>query len=134
MRQKRKSSYNYYKSRYYWEKPKTNKRKGRLLRTLEKVYYVRNKIPVIKQIRAFKARRHAFKRKIKGNLARLITAGYIKPLSHKSLKPCKGVRKQIRKAYFAFKMAKNWKRGGNRTKDKRSKKVAKSRFTVLNCK
>lgn len=95
---------------------------------------LRNRIPVVKQIRAFKARKHAFKRKIIGNAARIATLGYVKPLSHKSLKPCKGVRKAIRRSYFAFKKVKNWKRGGNRTKDKRSKKVAKSRFTVLNCK
>lgn len=95
---------------------------------------LKNRIPVIKQIRAFKARRHAFKRRIVGNIARAATLGYIKPLSHKKLKPCKGVRKALRRTYFAFKKVKNWKRGGNRSKDYRSKKVAKSRFTVLNCK
>lgn len=126
MRQRRKSNYKQ-KSYTHYGKPK-------ILRFLEKTYYVRNKIPVIKQIRAFKARRHAFKRKIVGNLARAATLGYIKPLSHKSLKPCKGLRKQIRRAYFGFKLLKNWKRGGNKTKDRRAKNVANSRFTVLNCK
>ena len=109
--------------------------KPRALRLLEKVGpRLRNKIPVIKQIRAFKARRIAFKRKIIGNTARAATLGYVKPLSHKDLKPCKGLRKQIKKAYFGFKNLRNWKRGGNRAKDYRPKNVAKSRFTVLNCK
>ena len=109
--------------------------KPRAMRLLETIGpKVRNKIPVIKQIRAFKAKRQAFKRKIVGNTARLATLGYVKPLSHKSLKPCKGLRKQIKKAYFGFKAIRNWKRGGNRAKDFRPKKVANSRFTVLNCK
>lgn len=95
---------------------------------------IRNKIPVVKQIRRWKARRSAFKRRIIGTAARAATLGYVKPLSHKSLKPCTGVRKQIKKAYFGYKAVRNLKRGGNRTKDYRSKKVAKSRFTVLNCK
>jgi hypothetical protein len=95
---------------------------------------VRNKIPIIKQIRSYKARKAAIGRIIKGNAARLATLGYVKPLSHPKLKPCRGVRKKLRRAYFAFKTAKNWKRGGNRAKDYRPKKVARSRFTVLNCK
>lgn len=111
------------------------KKKPAWLRSLE---YIKargpNKIPVIKQIRAFKARRSAFKRKIKGNIARVATLGYVKPLSHKKLKPCKGIRKQIRRAYFAYKGLRKLSRGGNMAKDFRPKKVAKSRFTVLNCK
>jgi hypothetical protein len=109
-------------------------KKSPLLRTLE--YYRRtlpNRTPVIRQIRAFRAKRYELKRRIKGNLLRAATLGYVKPLSHKSLKPCTGVRKQIRKAYFGFKHVKNWKRGGNRTKIDR-KRMDKSRFTVLNCK
>lgn len=109
--------------------------KPRWQRSLE---YIRargpNKIPVIKQIRAFKARRSAFKRRIKGNILRAATLGYVKPLSHPKLKPCKGVRAKLRRAYFGLKKLKNLKRGGNRSKDVRTKKVAKSRFTVLNCK
>ena len=77
----------------------------------------KNKIPVVKQYRSFQAKRSAFKRRIIGTAARAATLGYVKPLSHKSLKPCKGLRKQIKKAYFGLKMAKNWKRGGNRAKD-----------------
>jgi hypothetical protein len=95
---------------------------------------IRNKIPVIKQIRAFKSRREAFKRRVKGNIARAATFGYVKSLADPRLRPCKGVRKQIKRAYFGYKAVRNLKRGGNRTKDFRSKKVAKSRFTVLNCK
>lgn len=108
--------------------------KSKAAKRLEKIYFVRNKIPVIKQIRTWKAKRSAFKRRIKGNLGRLLTAGYIKSLADKRLKPCKGLRKQIRKAYFGFKKVKNWKRGGNRTIKERKEKFAKSRFTVLNCK
>lgn len=129
MRRNAKSSYKYKYNKY------DLRNKMALLKFLEKVGpRLKNKLPVVKQIRAFQARKHAFKRKVVGNLARAATLGYVKPLSHKSLKPCKGLRKQIRRAYFGFKNVRNWKRGGNRTKDKRSQKVAKSRFTVLNCK
>lgn len=93
-----------------------------------------NRIPVIRQIRRFQARRQAFKRRAKGTAARILTFGYIKPLSHPKLKPCTKVRAALRRAYFGFKALRNWNRGGNRAKDFRPKKVAKSRFTVLNCK
>lgn len=110
------------------------KEKSWLNRLLEKPVRIKNAIPIVRQYRAFKARRSAFKRKVLGTGARIATAGYVKPLSHPKLKPCKGVRKEIKRAYFAFKRIKNWKRGGNRSKDVRTEKVAKSRFTVLNCK
>lgn len=95
---------------------------------------LKNRVPVVKQIRAFQAKRSALKRRIVGGALRLATGGYVKPLSHQKLKPCRGVRKQIKRAYFGFKAVRNWKRGGNRAKDFRPKNVAKSRFTVLNCK
>jgi hypothetical protein len=95
---------------------------------------IKNRVPVVKQIRAFQAKRSAFKRRIVGSAARVATGGYVKPLSHKSLRPCTGVRKAIRRAYFGFKAVKNVKRGGNRAKDYRPRNIAKSRFTVLNCK
>lgn len=123
----RRSKSSYKQKSKHWAKPW-------LAKKAEKIYFIRNKIPVIRQVRTFKAKRHAFKRKIKGNLARLATLGYVKNLADKRLKPCKGLRKQLRKAYFGFKMAKNWKRGGNRTIRERKEKFAKSRFTVLNCK
>lgn len=123
------------KSSYKRQKPGHRPQKPAWMRMLELMGpKFKNKIPVIKQIRSFKARRAAIKRLIKGNIARAVTLGYVKPLSHKSLKPCKGLRKQIRRAYFGFKMAKNWRRGGNRTKTFRPKRIGKSRFTVLNCK
>ena len=68
--------------------------KPRALRLLEQIRArAPNKIPVIKQIRAFKAKRQAFKRKVIGQTARAATLGYVKPLSDKRLKPCKGLRK-----------------------------------------
>jgi hypothetical protein len=94
----------------------------------------KNKLPVIGQIRRYHAVKAAYIRRFYGTAARAATLGYVKPLSHKSLRPCKGVRKNIRRAYFAFKNVRNWNRGGNRAKDFRPKNVAKSRFTVLNCK
>jgi hypothetical protein len=93
-----------------------------------------NRLPVSKQIRKFHAVKAAYIRRFYGTAARAASLGYVKPLSHKRLRPCKGVRKNIRQAYFAFKYVRNWKRGGNRAKDFRPKNVAKSRFTVLNCK
>ena len=109
--------------------------KPRALRLLETIRArAPNKVPILKQYRALQAKRSAFKRKIKGQSARIATLGYIKPLSDPRLKPCKGLRKQIKKAYFGFKSLKNWKRGGNRAKDYRPKNLAKARFTVLNCK